>query len=197
MHRKGEYDNADIYHHVTKIVDQHGIDGLKAVAERLGVKGVRTKPLKDVVRGIREHLLKRQIEVMDARDSAEKAGGESKAQASKGTSKTAGEVIGGMKTQSTDKGVRLDHDYDAGKQHLLDHGGELVGSRRGMDGTQIETYRVRAKDKDVLATWGQSPVKMASGHELPRQWQFISNSAHDYRVLFNATDDKKGCGDGG
>lgn len=66
--------------------------------------------------------------------------------------------------------------YDDGKAWIEKNGGELVSSRRGVSGSNIETYRIPVEGGHVLATFDPSHrVKPQSGVELPPEWRLVND----------------------
>jgi hypothetical protein len=65
--------------------------------------------------------------------------------------------------------------YDAGRELIIDAGGELVAIRRGLNGAAIETWRVRFPDRDVLLTWGLGGVRDPRFGTLPEEWRIVQD----------------------
>lgn len=64
MHNRGEWHPGKVHEAIKGVLEESGADGLRDLADRLGVRGVRTKPVADVSRAIREWLVDRQEAVM-------------------------------------------------------------------------------------------------------------------------------------
>jgi hypothetical protein len=67
--------------------------------------------------------------------------------------------------------------YEDGRELILNAGGELISLRRGLNGTAVETWRVRFPDRDVLLTWGLGGVRDPRCGELPEEWRVVQDRA--------------------
>jgi hypothetical protein len=96
---------------------------------------------------------------------------------------TAGEFLAGFHNQHVatqgGKSWSTPHgDYQGGKDWIEHNGGKLVHSTTSTSGKAIETYHVSFPDRDVLATWGQAPVKDRGGKELNPTWRMVTTKGH-------------------